>query len=385
MARNKQLRFLNALHFIHNGGKAVTLPFLPLFLIYKGFSSVEIGMIMGVAPVISIVAQPLVGYLSDKYKTIKNILIILYCIVIATSFGVFFPDKFIIVFISIVLMHFAMSPGSPLIDSMTLHSLKDNKSDYGKIRMWGSIGFAFIAVGSGPLLQWLGVSRLYILFWFVSLITLFLFTFLKDSNETTTPVNLKSVAEVFKNKSFIWALFLALIMMIPHRVNDTMIVLHMENIGATTFVIGLAWAVAAMSEVPVFYYLTKKITQYKDFALLSIVATFYTIRWLLYSQIESAWLVTCLQVIQGLTFGLFWIVAMQLVIRAVPDHLRSTGQAVLASVCFGIGGAIGGTAGGWVFDHWGASVMYMLMASLTAFAAILLFASHIVSQRRMIR
>lgn len=384
MARNKQMTFLNALHFIHNGGKAVTLPFLPLFLIYKGFSSVEIGMIMGVAPVISIVAQPLVGFLSDKYKTIKKILIILYCIVIATSFGVFFPDKFIIVFISIVLMHFAMSPGSPLIDSMTLHSLKDNKSDYGKIRMWGSIGFAVIAVGSGPLLEWLGVNKLYILFWFVSLITLFLFVFLKDSNETTTPVSLKSVGEVFRNKSFIWALFLALIMMIPHRINDTMIVLHMENIGATTFVIGLAWAIAAMSEVPVFYYLTKKITQYKDFALLSIVATFYTIRWLLYSQIESAWIVTSLQVLQSLTFGLFWIVAMQLVIRAVPDHLRSTGQAVLASVCFGIGGAIGGTAGGWVFDHYGASVMYMLMASLTGFAAILLFASHIVSQRRMI-
>lgn len=383
MTHHRQLILLNALHFIHTGGKAVTLPFLPLFLYYRGFDSVEIGMIMGVAPMVSIVAQPIAGYISDKYKTIKKLLIILNFIVIATGIGVFFPEQFTIVFASVILMHFAMSPGTPLIDSMTLHSLKDNKSDYGKIRMWGSVGFAIIAVASGPILQALGIHKLYILFWFIGLVTLFLYLFLKDENQSATPVNLRSVGELFTNFPFVWALFLAFIMMIPHRVNDTMIVLHMENLGATTFLIGLAWALAALSEVPVFYYLTQKITQYRDLVLLGIVATFYTVRWLLYSFIESAWLITALQVMQGLTFGLFWIVVMQLAVRSVPDHLRSTGQAVLGSICFGIGGAIGGTAGGWVFDHWGSTAMYLIMASFTAFAALLLFASHFVSERRV--
>jgi PPP family 3-phenylpropionic acid transporter len=383
LSNHKQILFLKGIHFLHIGGKAVVLPFLPLFLIYQQFSSVEIGMIMGIAPLISIVAQPVVGFLSDKYKTIKKILILLYVCVFATSFGIFFSDQFGVVFISVILMHFALSPCTPLIDSMTIKSLGTEKHEYGKIRLWGSVGFGLIAVISGPLLQWWGIEKIFILFWFVILFTLFYFTFLKDQNQSSETVNFKSVAQVFKNRGFIGFIFLCLIVMIPHRINDTMIVLHLERLGGTEFMIGLAWALAAISEVPVFYFLSKKLKEYKDIVLLGVVAVFYSLRWILYSLIDSAWMITILQLSQGLTFGLFWLVAMQMAVRVVPEQLRSTGQSVLASVCFGIGGAIGGTGGGWVFDHWGSSIMYQLMAAITLFAVLLIFLSHVYIQRRI--
>lgn len=283
MSNHKQILFLKGLHFLHIGGKAVVIPFLPLFLIYQQFSSVEIGMIMGVAPLISILAQPVVGFLSDKYQTIKKILILLYVGVFAASFGIFFTDQFWIVFTSVLLMHFALSPCTPLIDSMTIKSLGTEKHEYGKIRLWGSVGFSLIAITSGPLLQWWGIEKIYILFWFVTLFTLFYFTFLKDQNQSSETVDFKSVAQVFKNRGFLWFLVLCLIIMIPHRINDTMIVLHLERLGANGFMVGLAWALAAVSEVPVFYFLSRKLKDYKDLALLGVVAVFYTLRWILYS------------------------------------------------------------------------------------------------------
>lgn len=384
MTQTKQLAFLKALYFLHTGGKAVTIPFLPLFLIYRGFNSVEIGMIMGVAPIVSIIAQPLFGFISDKYKTIKKLLIFLNIAVFATGFGIFFPEQFIVVFFSVIMMHFTMSPATPLIDSMTLHSLGENRQDYGRIRLWGSIGFALISLGSGPILFLIGIDKIVILFWFVCLATIAIFFFLQDQNETTEPVNLRSVGLVFKNFPFVWALILSLILMIPHRVNDTMIVLHLDQLGGSEWMIGIAWALASISEVPVFYYLSRKIARYKDLLLLGIVAILYMLRWLLSAWIDSAWLMTFLQVTHGITFGLFWIVAMQLAVRSVPDHLRGTGQAVLGSICFGVGGAIGGTTGGWVFDHLGASTMYYMMSGVTLIAAILLLASHIYHERKVI-
>ncbi|MDQ0253103.1 PPP family 3-phenylpropionic acid transporter [Evansella vedderi] len=381
---SKQLTFLKALSFFHIGGKAIILPFLPLFLHLQGFSSVEIGTIMGVAPIVSIIAQPLVGFVSDKFKTIKKILILLYFAVIAASFGLFFTAEFWVVFLSFVLFHFALSPCSPLIDSMTLKSLgPERRHEYGKIRLWGSLGFALIAGLSGPVLVWIGLDKIYILFWFFSLLMIFLLFFLKDTGQSSAPVNLKGVGEVIRNKQFVTFLLLCFLIMIPHRTNDTMLVLHLENLGATALLIGLAWGLAAISEVPVFYYLTKKIMELNHLFILGVIAALYTVRWLLYGVIDSAVMITILQVSQGVTFGLFWIVALQTAAKFVPNHLRSTGQALLASICFGLGGAIGGTVGGWVFDVFGSFVMYQLMGLTALGATICIFIFYRVSAKKL--
>lgn len=374
---NKQITFLKALSFIQASSKAIILPFLPLFLSYQSFSPVQIGTIMGVAPMVSIIAQPFVGYLSDKYKTIKKILILLYFLVIAVSFGIFFSGQFWIVFLSFVLFHFAQSPCTPLIDSMSIKSLGEKRRhEYGKIRLWGSAGFAATAGISGPILTGIGIEKIYILYWLLALTTVFFICFLKDQNQSSKPVSLKGVGEVVGNKPFVVFLLLCLLVMVPHRMNDTMVVLHLENLGATTFLVGLAWGLAAMSEIPVFYFLTKKIMEYNHLFLLGLIAVFYTIRWSMYGFIESPYIITFLQMSQGITFGLFWLVALQTAVTFVPNHLRSTGQALLTSVCFGLGGAVGGTVGGWIFDSYGSLVLYRIMAIVTLVAAIWIFLSY---------
>jgi PPP family 3-phenylpropionic acid transporter len=380
----KDILFLKGLTFLHFGGKAIILPFLPLFLLARGFSLVEIGTIMGVAPLVSIVAQPVVGYVSDKYKTVKKILIILYFGVAAASFGVFFHASFWVVFVSFLLFHFALSPATPLIDSMTLKTLGPNKHEYGKVRLWGSIGFFCIALLSGPILQWVGVERLFLPFLVMTGLTIFALSFLKDGKTSSVPVNLRSVGEVLKNRLFITFLLLCLFVIIPHRMNDIMIVIHLESLGATTFWVGLAWALAAVSEVPVFYYLAKKIKDFNELFLLAFVALLYTFRWILYGLISSPYILSLLQISQGITFGLFWLIAMQMAVRSVPEHLRSTGQALLTSVCFGVGGAIGGTGGGWISDHFGSHLLYQFMAGMTFIATLLIFLFFRYSQRESV-
>lgn len=383
MKGSKQIHFLKSLSFMHYGGKAIILPFLPLFLYGQGFTSVEIGTIMGVAPMMSIVAQPLVGFLSDKYKTIKRILLLLYLFVFAASFGIFFSGSFWIVFLAFLLFHFALSPATPLLDSMSIKTLgPEKRHEYGKIRLWGSIGFALTATTSGPLLLWVGIDKIYVLFWIITMLTMFLISFLKEQNQSQKPVSLKGVRDVASNKQFVLFLVLCLIIMIPHRTNDTMVVLYLENLGATSIMVGMAWAFAALSEVPVFYFITKKLLEYNYLIFFGVITFLYTIRWSLYAFIPSPYVITFLQLSQGITFGLFWIVALQTAVKFAPEHLRSTGQSLLTSVCFGIGGAIGGTLGGWIFGQFGASVLYMILASLSFTALIWIYFSYRTSLRR---
>src|SRR5699024_11706831 len=50
--------------------------YLPLFLKYKGLNGTEIGYILAIGPLASIFSQPFWGFISDKFKTVKRIIVL---------------------------------------------------------------------------------------------------------------------------------------------------------------------------------------------------------------------------------------------------------------------------------------------------------------------
>ncbi|WP_425594014.1 MFS transporter [Metabacillus endolithicus] len=52
----------------------MVVSFLPIYFQYKGFSSSQIGWFLAIGPFVGLIAQPLWGYASDKYKTVKKVL-----------------------------------------------------------------------------------------------------------------------------------------------------------------------------------------------------------------------------------------------------------------------------------------------------------------------
>ncbi len=72
MSNKRQMLFLKALTLVNASHKGLILPFLPLFLSFRGFSSVEIGTILGIAPMVSIVAQPFLVTLVISIKRLKG-------------------------------------------------------------------------------------------------------------------------------------------------------------------------------------------------------------------------------------------------------------------------------------------------------------------------
>jgi len=79
------------------------------------------------------------------------------------------------------------------------------------------------------------------------------------------------------------------------------------------------------------------------------------LRWLALSQAESAAAVVALQLLHGLTFGLFWSYSVEALSRLVPGPLRATGQALFTAVVFGLGNAVGYQLAGRALDWYGRS------------------------------
>src|SRR5699024_12418526 len=62
--------------FSFHATNTIILSFLPLYLRYKGLNGTEIGWVLAVGPLASIFAQPFWGYMSDKHKTVKRVLLV---------------------------------------------------------------------------------------------------------------------------------------------------------------------------------------------------------------------------------------------------------------------------------------------------------------------
>lgn len=371
---NKQIMTLRGLLFSYYATQAVLLPFLPIYFADQGYNSFEIGLLMMVGPFVAVFAQPIWGYISDRFHTVKKIVLLLWICTIVSSIGLFLADNFTISFIFALLVYFFMIPSAPLLDGITIKATERVNKSYGSIRLWGSIGFTVIAIGSPYVMDQIGgIENLKYIYWVVWIPALTCLFFLKDEPSNGRQITISAIRSLAKNKMFIWFLLMVFIIMIPHRMNDNFFGLHLSGLGASDSMVGWAWAIAAFSEVPAFALLGKYMHRFNELALLGLAALLYCIRWIIFAYVTDPWVLTFLAASASITFGVFWIVAVSYAVRLVPEHLRSTGQSFLSAVFLGLAGITGGTVGGWINGNYGGEGMYLFGAVLAGIASALFF------------
>ncbi|WP_282936727.1 MFS transporter [Paenibacillus sp. RC67] len=373
----KQIWTLRGLNFSYYATTAVLMPFLPIYFGLKGYSSSQIGLLMMFGPFVAIFAQPLWGYLSDRYNTSKLIIGVLWLLTMLSSVGIFYTSGYVWAFVFMLLLYFFMLSSAPLLDSLTIKATLQEGLSYGSVRMWGSMGYTLIAMTAGIVLTALGgVQHIPMLYWSIWVLPFVLLLFLKDDKGSGSRISFSAFTSVLKNRLFLWFLFLVFILMVPHRMNDGLLVLYLKDLGASDSMAGWAWALAALGEVPTFALLGRIMHRFHELALLGIVAVLYTIRWMLYAWITDPTLLIWLQLTHSVTFAVFWIVAVQYAVRLVPESMRSTGQAMLSAVFLGMAGITGGFVGGYIKDEWGGHAMYIFGAVMTAVASVLILGTH---------
>nr|WP_317891290.1 MFS transporter [Paenibacillus oceani] len=379
----RQLFAVKGVLFSFYALQAVLLPYLPVYFGMKGYTPVQIGWLMNIGPFVAMFAQPVWGYLSDKYNTIKRIIGLLWLFTILASVGLFLSGTFGLAFWFVMLLYFFMYPSIPLLDSLAMKSIRGTKQSYGAVRSWGSAGFSIVAILSGYMLAWIGgIEKIGYLFWALWLVPFALLMFLKEragqeqGANADTRIRIQDIGVLLRNRMFLWFLIMILIVSIPHRLNDVWFTLYLAELGAPDTWFGLAWAVASISETLAFAWLGRHLHKYHELAVLGLTSILYAARWAAYAWIDDPSVLIALQASHSFTFALFWMATIQYAVRLVPSEMGSTGQAIVSAVFLGLAGLLGGVIGGWFKQEWGGGSMYMFGAVLSAIAAMLLYATH---------
>ncbi|MGM0524285.1 MAG: MFS transporter [Bacillota bacterium] len=376
MTHKESLVPLKMMLFSFHGANTMVISFLPLLLAYRGLSEQEIGWVLAVGPTVSIISQPLFGYISDKFQTVKKVLLVATLGLIISSFFFFQMEVLGVLLFSAVFFYFFSSAIAPLADSLAQRRAKALNVPFGSIRTWGSIGFAISSLVIGQYVDWVGIQYLFIPYGMMTITLLLLTTRLKDVKVDTKPINFKDVGKLLRNKQFITLLLVMFLVTITHRTNDSFIGLYIRQIGGRDNLVGLAWFLGVFSEAIVFMFAGKWFRKFHPLVFMIIAAWLYTLRWLVYGIVADPYVLVVMQVFHGLSFGVFYVASFDYVSRLIPEHMQATGHLIFMTVFFGFSGIIGSLGGGYVLEVLGGQTLYIAMGIMTIVGSLLIGVYH---------
>ncbi|MEK4508790.1 MFS transporter [Paenibacillus sp. FSL K6-2524] len=361
----KSIRLLRSFNFLYFALLAMFIPFLPVFLDKQGLTPAQIGFIIGSGGIITIIAQPLWGMISDRTRTVRKVLMLLLLCSSALGYMLFASDSYIELIIFAMLVYFFLMPIDPLTESLNFRLSESAGISYGSIRTYGALGYGVMALCSGYIMSYLGANSLAYLFTGVALVSFIVILGIPDAPVTGKPVTVKSLKNFLSNKETLLFLILVFICSVPARMNDTFLGVYILELGGSTELVGQAWFIAAISEIAVFALSFWWLRKGKELIIISIAAAFYFLRFFISVWITDPYLLAYLQVLQLLTFPIFYSAAIQYLYRIVPEEWRATGQTVLALLFFGVSGIIASYAGGAIYQTLGAQALFLIISVMS--------------------
>lgn len=341
------------------------IPFLPLYFSEQGLNETQIGSIIGIGGFITLIAQPLWGMISDQTRTIRKVLLILVLCSTATGFLLYNTDRYALILLFVMLTYFFLMPVDPLTESLNFRVAESAGISYGSLRTYGALGYAVMSLAAGYLMTQFGSRSLGYTFAGIGAISLVVTYLMPDAPVSGKPVTMKSLKNFLSNKETLLFLILVFISSIPARMNDTFLGLYIKDLGGKPDLLGLAWFLAAGSEILVFSLSFWWLRKNKELAIISFAGAFYFLRFFISAWIEDPNWLAYIQLLQLLTFPVFYTAAIQYLYNIVPVEWRATGQTVLALLFFGVSGILSSFAGGALYQAFGGRTMYLTISCMS--------------------
>lgn len=355
---------LSRFYFIYYFFVGAFVPYWGLYLQSEQFSAADIGILMSLFQISRIFAPNFWGWLADH--TGKRVI----WIKLTTLLGlcgfaaVFWAHGFFWLFFVMAALSFFTSSTLPLVESLTLAHLLNTNGHYSRIRMWGSLGFIVAAVVLG---YWIDASGISSLLWFLLIVQITLFALswkLPEAKVAPHAHDHFSIWQVIKQPNVIALLLGCSMMVTAHGVLYNFYSIYLSEHGYSKGTIGLLWSVGVICEIFIFMLMPKIMARYSLKAIMLTSLALAVLRFgLIGVAIDSLWLIIFAQTLHAATFGSFHAASVQVIAQFFKGRHQAKGQAIYNSVAYGVGGTIGGVAGGYALQYLGGQQTFMLAAA----------------------
>jgi len=334
---------LSLFYFSYFALVGIYVIFLPKMLLQAGYSAAQVGVLFAAAPLMRFLLPFLFRRLGGVHR--RTYLGALSAGFLATL--LFFPvlHHFNLLFIANLLYGAAMGVILPYVDTIALQLI--GKERYGRVRLWGSVGFMAIALWLGRILETPTQSLVYLAL--LALATLLSGWFLIRYEREESPVD-PARGDPRLSLGRYWAFWLsAFLLQVSFGGFYNFFTIYETAHGISLEVTSWLWSFGVLCEIVMLYWqgplLRRNLQMLIEFAVATTV-----LRWgMLWTWPDSLIVAFAAQSLHALNFALYYTAAIAYVYTLY--HEKKLAQQFFLGITFGLGGAVGAMIAGRVYEQ----------------------------------
>ncbi len=352
-------------YFFIFGALAALIPFFPLILQSKGLIPSRIGFLMGSYELFSIIGLMIIGHFYDRFRSPRRTIFTI-CLLAALALYMISSSASVFLLVPLTLaLGFVVKSPSALLDAHYGQIVPDAEKSYGKIRLFGSLGYSATALG----IQLTGAvdpSRPMSVFYIYLLMTVSILIILPllpkaeqhraEHHGPSFLTGIKSFPPVY------WVgLVIAFFNQLGMSGHYTFFSLLISNKFGRSDVGGL-WAVGPVLELPLFFFSTWLLRKLgiRKIWILGLASGF--IRMQVYSLAGSLLPLYLVQLLHSAAFGFNHLCIVTLVTRYVAPGNRGMAMSLYSALGLGLSLFVGGFLGGWVLEMTSYTVLFQILS-----------------------
>lgn len=365
----------------------LVVPYLAVYLDGKGFSSLHIGEIIAIVTASKIIGPSLWATLADKSGKHVYFIKLGTALAVVSFIAVFWLDSYWGLTLALALFSLFWTAILPQIEVLTLHSIRLKAHIYGRIRVWGSIGFIVFSIFAGYCIDEFGSNAFPYLVLMALLGLLFSHTLIQqprtskqaELNQSENESNEgKPTAIISKmlTPSFLVFFMAGLLLQISFGAYYNFFVLLLLDHNYSGIFIGILLGLAVLAEIFIFIFSGMLFKHFSLKLLLIVSLLFSALRWFLIAHfVGNLYILIFSQLIHALSFGVYHSASVLFISQHFDSNQQNRGQAIYVGGIYGLGAAIGAYIAGVMWQEGAGAVIAFEMSAGIAFigAVLLLF------------
>jgi len=370
-------------------GMGFIQPFLSLHFRAIGFSGVQVGALGTFSSLGLILTATQYGLFFDRSSRKRLTLALSLFLLTLTLYFLPFMRGFGIVLTLYVLHRIITSSSITATENLSYQVSSgadaNGKVSFGKLRMWGSVGFGITAVLGGWLFGTQGIQVNDQIFLALMLVSLGLLLFVmpadffrdgKAERKQGAAASLRGIISLIFADRYLLLTVLALALTDP--LSDgvrSFEPIFMKDLGLTESIIGAAVSLSCFTEIPVMLLGDRLIQKLEVHQLVFFILIFDLSRRLLVWFFPFGWLVFVLNILTAVSFSLRLITTIHLINLRVPRQYTTAAATFVSITLNGIFHMLSNALSGVVYDTYGGRPIYLVSACFCVISLVFALAA----------
>jgi len=360
----------------------VASPFFPAFLGERGLDAEQLGIMLGAATAVRLLAAPIAARIGDAFRRLRGVLVASVVAATIVTFALL-PAQGFWPLLVLAMLHAAVTaPINVLADALAIAharpTAKGGVFEYGWVRGAGSAAFVAGMLVAGHAVMAFGLVVTIRLQAALLVATALAACFVprpmyREEHLAKASGRAEGIGALVRSLPFRRLVLVAALLLGSHAMHDAFAVIRWTAAGIEATTVSILWSEAVIAEVLVFFAVGPAlVSRLTPAGAIALAAGAGIVRWTVMALAPNVLLLALVEPLHGLTFALFHLAAVRLIARIVPASVEATALAIYGTVGVGSATALLTLVSGGLYARVDGAG-FLVMAALSAVALVLVW------------